>query len=187
MMLKSNTDKRSRLIEAAVMLTYRHGFGATSLADIAREADVPLGNIYYYFKTKDEIGEAIVERRLERFRAFTQRLSVLSPKERLEAFVQMTIESAPELAKSGCPVGTFCSEIHKGGGPLTEKASHLFAGTLDWMEAQFAGLGKGADSRKLAIHLLSALQGMSVLAHTLRDPGLVATEVEGLKEWLRGL
>jgi len=39
------------------------------LADIAREAEVPLGNVYYYFKTKDEIGEAIVELRLRSCRA----------------------------------------------------------------------------------------------------------------------
>ena len=45
-------------------MAYQNGFGATSLTDIAREAEVPLGNLYYYFKTKDEIGEAIVQLRL---------------------------------------------------------------------------------------------------------------------------
>src|SRR5258706_13900916 len=63
-MARTHIDKRSRLVSAAVGLAYRNGFVATSLADIAREAEVPLGNVYYYFKTKDEIGEAIVELRL---------------------------------------------------------------------------------------------------------------------------
>jgi AcrR family transcriptional regulator len=63
-MARTHIDKRSRLVSAAVGLAYQNGFGATSLADIAREAEVPLGNLYYYFKTKDEIGEAIVELRL---------------------------------------------------------------------------------------------------------------------------
>jgi AcrR family transcriptional regulator len=63
-MARTDIDKRSRLVSAAVGLAYQNGFGATSLADIAREAEVPLGNVYYYFKTKDEIGEAIVELRL---------------------------------------------------------------------------------------------------------------------------
>jgi AcrR family transcriptional regulator len=186
-MRKAEADKRSRLIEAAKMLTYRQGFGATSLADIAREAGVPLGNVYYYFKTKDEIGEAIVEHRLQEFRAFTQRLNELSPRARLEAFVQMTVENASELAKSGCPFGTFCSEIHKGSTVLSERASRLLAEPLDWMEAQFTALGKEAGSRKLAVHLLSALQGVSVLAHTFHDTGFVATEAEGLQDWLESL
>jgi hypothetical protein len=63
-MARTHIDKRSRLVSAAVGLAYQNGFGATSLADIAREAEVPLGNVYYYFKTKDDIGEAIVELRL---------------------------------------------------------------------------------------------------------------------------
>ena len=48
-------DKRSRLVGAAVGLAYQNGFGATSLADIAREAKVPLGNVYYYFKTRTRL------------------------------------------------------------------------------------------------------------------------------------
>src|SRR5277367_2099027 len=58
-MPRTKTDSRARLIEAAVKVTYQHGFETTALADIAEEARVPLGNVYYYFKTKDEIGEAI--------------------------------------------------------------------------------------------------------------------------------
>ena len=60
-------DKRTRLIEAAAKLVYERGFANTALSDIAREAEVPLGNIYYYFKTKAEIGEAIVAQQLAAF------------------------------------------------------------------------------------------------------------------------
>src|ERR1700756_2252903 len=72
-MARTHIDKRSRLVSAAVGLAYQNGFGATSLADIAREADVPLGNVYYYFKTKDDIGDAIVELRLAQLSAQRQR------------------------------------------------------------------------------------------------------------------
>jgi TetR/AcrR family transcriptional repressor of nem operon len=46
----------------------------------------------------------------------------------------------------------------------------LFAEALFWMEKQFEALGKGADSPGCAVHLLSATQGVSVLAHTFQDP-----------------
>jgi hypothetical protein len=55
------------------------------------------------------------------------------------------------------------------------------------MEKQFRELGKGAASRGMAVHLLSATQGVSVLAHTFLDPGLVEMEAARLKEWIRGL
>src|SRR5438132_13961630 len=82
-MARTHIDKRSRLVSAAVGLAYQNGFGATSLADIAREAEVPLGTVYYYFKTKDDIGDAIGELRLAQLCERRQRWhEVGSPKDR---------------------------------------------------------------------------------------------------------
>ena len=187
-MLKRKADSRTRLLQAAEKITYRQGFGSTALADIAEEARVPLGNIYYYFKTKDEIGGAIVEQRVSRFKKLLQELDKAdSPKERLCGFVQIKIKNREGLARSGCPVGTLCSELHKYGGVVAKKSTALFAEALAWMEAQFKALGKGADSRGLAVHLLSATQGVSVLAHTFHDPGMIEMEAARLKEWIRAL
>jgi AcrR family transcriptional regulator len=52
----------------ATKLAHGRGFRETSLADIAEAARVPVGNVYYYFKTKQELAEAAVERCLEEFR-----------------------------------------------------------------------------------------------------------------------
>jgi AcrR family transcriptional regulator len=184
----ANVDNRSRLIQAAVLMAYRHGFGKTTLADIAQEAKVPLGNVYYYFKTKEAIGEAIVEQRLQELeslrRAWDQ---ASSPKERLCACVQAVLANKNILASGGCPIGTLCSELHKDDGPLAKKARALFAAHLDWIEAQFRALGRGNSARGLAVHLLSALQGVSVLAHVVHDPNLVVIETARLKEWISGL
>jgi AcrR family transcriptional regulator len=187
-MSRLKTDSQTRLLEAAEEVTYRYGFENASLADIANAASVPLGNIYYYFKTKDEIGDAIVEHRLTRFRKMLQELDKAdSPKERLCGFVQLKIKNREGLAHGGCPVGTLCSELQKYGGPAAKKSRVLFATALEWMEAQFKAIGKGSDSRGLAVHLLSATQGVSVLAHTFRDPRLIEAEAGRLKKWIRGL
>jgi len=37
------------------------------------------------------------------------------------------------------------------------------------------------------VHLLSATQGVSVLAHTFHDPGLIDLEAARLKQWIREL
>src|SRR5260370_33886362 len=96
-MQKTKTDKRSRLIQTAVKLAYLHGFRTTSLADIAEAANVPVGNGYYYFKTKDEIGEAIVVQRLLELRTLQdQRGQRGSPKERLLGLIADTFNN-PDL------------------------------------------------------------------------------------------
>lgn len=187
-MPKSTADNRARLVQAAVKVTYRRGFGQAALADIAKEARIPLGNVYYYFKTKDEIGGAIVELRVSRFKRLLQELEKAdSPKERLCDFVDIKIRNREELARAGCPVGTLCSELQKHGGPVARKSTVLFAEALAWMEAQFQALGKAAESHGLAVHLLSATQGVSVLAHTFHDAGLIEMEAARLKEWIRSL
>src|SRR5258708_33195152 len=104
-MAKAQADKRARLIETAMKLAYKHGFRETSLADIAEAARVPVGNVYYYFKTKDELGEAVVERRLAEFRACREEMDRLSsPKERLFAFVESIHRNRAQLALGGCPL-----------------------------------------------------------------------------------
>ena len=187
-MPRIKTDKRSRLIQTAVKLAYRHGFRTTSLADIAQAAKVPLGNVYYYFKAKDEIGEAIVQQRLLEFRTLREQWNQRgSPRERLLACIENTFENRDLLARGGCPVGTLCSELHKEDGPLAKKATVLFSEPLGWIEDQFRTIGCGDASRKLATQLLSSLQGVSVLAHGSGDPELVAMETKRLKDWVRGL
>jgi AcrR family transcriptional regulator len=187
-MPKMKADNRTRLLQAAEKATYRYGFGSTAIADIAEAARIPLGNVYYYFKTKDEIGDAIVELRVSRFRRLLRELDKThSPAERLCGFVEIKIKNREGLARGGCPVGTLCSELQKHGGAAAKKSKVLFAEALAWMETQFEALGKGADSRGLAVHLLSATQGISVLAHTFHDPGLIEMEAARLKEWIRGL
>jgi AcrR family transcriptional regulator len=185
---KTKADSRTRLLVAAEKTTYLYGFGSASIADIAKQARVPLGNVYYYFKTKDEIGGAIVELRVSRFKNLLQDLSKAnSPKECLCGFVDIKIKNREALARSGCPVGTLCSELQKYGGAAAKKSRVLFAEALAWMEKQFEAIGKGADSRGLAVHLLSATQGVSVLAHTFHDPAMIAAEAERLKQWIRAL
>ena len=187
-MAKAETDKRTRLIETAMKMAYKRGFRESSLADIAEAADVPVGNVYYYFKTKDEISEAIIDLRVSRLAKLLQRLDRLnSPRKRLCGFVQVKIKNRRKLARLGCPVGTLCSELRKHGSPVAKKSSLLFAIALKWMEMQFRALGKGAESRRLAVHLLSATQGVSLLAHTFHDPELITMEAARLKAWIRGL
>jgi len=184
---KPQLDKRTRLIETAMKLAYRNGFRETSLADIAQAAHVPVGNVYYYFKTKEELGEAVVERRLAQFREFREEMDRLSsPKERLFAFVESIHGNREQLARGGCPLGGLCSELHKEGGALAKKSAALFTEPMGWLEEQFraAGHEHEEDARELSAHLFCAFQGMAAVAHAANDPDLVVMEVKRLKDWI---
>jgi AcrR family transcriptional regulator len=187
-MQTAQPDKRTRLIETAMKLAYRNGFRETSLADIAEAARVPVGNVYYYFKTKDELAEAVMERRLEEFcaaRAEWDRGS--SPKERLLAFVDSIQANREQLARGGCPLGGLCAELHREGGALAKKSATLFTEPIGWLQKQFRAAGHDKDSRELAMHLFSAWQGMAAVAYGANDPEVVVMEVRRLKNWINTL
>ena len=169
-------------------LAYQRGFRETSLADIAQAAQVPVGNVYYYFKTKDELGEAVVERRLKDFRAFREEMDRLgSPKERLFAFVDNIQRNREQLARGGCPLGSLCSELHRQGGALAKKSAALYSEPMAWLEEQFRAAGHKKDSRELAVHLFCAFQGMAAVAHGANDPDVAVMEARRLKDWLSTL
>jgi AcrR family transcriptional regulator len=181
-------DIRTRLIQAAVDLSYEHGFGNTALVDIAKKAKVPAGNVYYYFKTKEEIAEAIIERRLsELLEAQWQLGQLKNPRERLCGLISAWLKQQDQLAKFGCPIGTFCTELSKDGGKPAQKASRIFDGLLIWLTAQFREFCSKSEAHANAVHLLSALEGVTVLIHCTKNPNLVKLESERLSRWIRSL
>jgi AcrR family transcriptional regulator len=60
--LKAPDMERNRLhIEAAALRVFiRQGYHGTTIRDIAREADVSMGNIYNYYRTKEELYVSII-------------------------------------------------------------------------------------------------------------------------------
>lgn len=182
-------NKRERLVDAAAKLVHRQGFHRTTLAELAEDAHVPLGNVYYYFKTKTALGEALLDRYLAEYEALrTAWDEDPDPVMRLESFIEMTVRRKEVLARSGCPIGSLSSELHKDGGPLADCAARLFAEMLDWAAAQFRLLGQPrAEAHASAVHLLSAIEGASLLTHSFGDPKYITQESRRLREWIRSL
>lgn len=179
------TDKRARLIDAAKVLIHRLGFHLTTLADIAQEADVPLGNVYYYFKTKAAIGEAVIEKRAAEIVEYLQRLEENSdPFARLLSMLDFRTEELELIARYGCPVGGLCQELGKQGGPLADLAAKLLHDQINWAEIQFRAMGIGDKSADYALHLISSVQGIFLLTHTFKDPKLVSRQAIAVQEWL---
>lgn len=56
--------KKDTIEDAARELFIKQGFHATSMRDIAKRADVSLGNLYNYYETKESIFESIIDRYL---------------------------------------------------------------------------------------------------------------------------
>src|SRR6266851_4807838 len=53
---------RDQILNAASRLIHVQGYQSTSLDDVLRESGVGKGNFYYYFKSKEDLGYAIIDR-----------------------------------------------------------------------------------------------------------------------------
>ena len=177
--------KRERLVAAARELIYRQGVARTTLADIAQQADVPLGNVYYYFKTKDDIVGAVVDNRAAQLESTFAELERRhrSPKARLKALVAEFAERADATAQFGCPYGTLSSELAKRDGGSDPLGAPLMQIQLDWVEDQLRGMGR-RDAHDLAVELIAAYEGSTILASALGQPELMARQSRRLQRWI---
>ncbi|ASY34108.1 TetR/AcrR family transcriptional regulator [Streptomyces sp. CLI2509] len=181
-------DKRRRLTTEAARLLHERGVERTRLADVAEAADVPLGNVYYYFRTKDELVLAALSEHSAHLDELTGRLDRLpDPRDRLKALVEAWVDQREVAARHGCPTGTLAVELDKrADGTLDAEAGAVMRRLLEWAGQQFRALGlPGPDD--LAVTLVAAYQGMSLLANALRDPDIMARQGAGLLRWLDSL
>jgi TetR/AcrR family transcriptional repressor of nem operon len=174
-------------VNAARQVLYEQGVERATLADIAAAAEVPLGNVYYYFKTKDALVAAVIDSYRDGYDGLSAGFDQhQQPADRLKALVRLLTNRQDMMARYGCPVGSLSSELGKQEDELRAEAGTILAGLIDWAEVQFREMGRD-DARELGVALIAAYEGIALLAATLRDPGLIATEGARLDRWIDSL
>ncbi|WP_111412234.1 TetR/AcrR family transcriptional regulator [Billgrantia lactosivorans] len=177
---------REQIITAADDLFYRQGFEQTTFADIAEAVGISRGNFYYHFKTKGEILEAVIKRRLANTQDMLDQWEAESsePLERIRSFVRILIGNRGKIMRHGCPVGTLCAELAKLEHLQRDAANEVMTLFRNWLRRQFAALRHEADADVLAMHLLARSQGIALVANAYQEENFVDAEVEQLLDWL---
>lgn len=182
MLTKNN--KRERLIEAAQSLIHEQGYHRTTLADVATRSGVPLGNVYYYFKTKSDLAEPVLASRLQALAAQYRSWDELpDPRARLLAGVEMMMGTAEGIATHGCPVGSLCQELDKERSPLSIKANRILEEQIAWAAEQFRNLG-ATDPEGDGRELVARTQGAALVAHLLNDPAVLREQLQRVRQWI---
>ncbi|MCK5092252.1 MAG: TetR/AcrR family transcriptional regulator [Gammaproteobacteria bacterium] len=185
-MKQKGLQNRQRIIESANQLFYQRGYNQTSFSEIADVAEIPKGNFYYYFKSKDDLLAAVIDFRVESIQVMLDDWAreIEDPRARLKRTLKILIHSEEEILRYGCPMGSLNVELSKTQLSLQSKAVEMFDLLVNWITQQMKALGHEDDSRTLALHMLACMQGISMLTNVYSDSAFMRHEVTMLEQWL---
>jgi TetR/AcrR family transcriptional repressor of nem operon len=106
---------RNKILEVGSRIIHQKGFNNTGIQEILNEAGVPKGSFYFYFKSKEDFGLALIDEfeslvggHLASFLA----IDSLSPLERLKSFFSFFRNFfQEENCTKGCPIGNLSQEL----------------------------------------------------------------------------
>jgi TetR/AcrR family transcriptional repressor of nem operon len=186
---------RDQILNAAARLIHVQGYQSTSLDDVLRESGVGKGNFYYYFKSKEDLGYAIIDRITQ---AFVERSlgpafadTDADPVTQIHAFFDRVLE-AQRLRKcvGGCVMGNLASElsdVHEG---FRQRLASIFdLWRVHLAEAVSRGQARGrlradVDASRVAQFLVAGLEGSILLSKVTKDITVMERCVEELKRHL---
>lgn len=170
--------KRERLVQAAAECFREGGIRATTIKIIAERADVPIGNVYYYFKTKEDFASAVVAALSESSAKDYALWNELDVKEALEAYVKSALGSPAALSRHGGALESLAIDLARESSSALGRARELLAAEEEFVRRSFGRLDDQSESpnraKRLAQWLVTLVRGARAHAHLTGDARLVA-------------
>ncbi len=170
------SGKREQIVQAALHLYRSQSICRTSLKDVAEAANMPLGNLYYYFKSRDALLLAVLDSCERELHTLLARLESLAPRIWLAAYFDWLIQSAQERQSLSCPFGSLVTELRAIGEPAVSRGAEIVARYQTEVSARVAAL-EGPDPDAVFL----TVQGAHTVASMLDDPALFQRSIDRLR------
>lgn len=175
-------SKRQRLEDAAAQLFWSRGFAATSIADLAKQAEVPIGNVYYYFKSKRELADAVAHMFVQGSQAALDDIEARYPsgstsvqtiaRDRISAFFEMLEKSHMSRARAGCPIARSVTDFAEAAPKAARKSTEALTMLTAFLGRELTRAGH-PNGMMAAQQSIALWQGAIVLAHGANDPQIL--------------
>jgi len=158
-------EPRALLLDVALILFARHGIMETTLGAIAREAGVTPAMVHYYFKTRDQLLDVLIDERFVPLRAELGSLfanSEAEPADALRAFAEGLIAVAERLPWFAT---LWVREVISEGGLLRQRIAERFGDANQ--KASIERIERWQKEGKLNPHLEPSLLFVSLFGLTV--------------------
>jgi AcrR family transcriptional regulator len=177
MSAEPKTSTRDRFVAAASQLFQQQGFGATTVQQIARAGNVPIGSLYYYFPGgKEDLGRAAVTYGAAEFGEVLRQglASGSTPSAALSGCARLlAVRLEASGWSDGCPVATVALETVQRSEGLQGAAAAALQGWVKLVAGRLRELGVApARAQALATTTIALLEGGELMARVLgsREP-----------------
>ena len=194
---REGSSSRDAIIGAAARIMQIKGYHATSLDDVLRESDVGKGSFYHHFKSKEELGHALLDRIITSFVARTLDPCFSDPARSPLAQIQCFLDRIVELQREcncvgGCALGNLASElsdVHEG---FRARLAEVFSA---WRARLTQALDQARRRREVredclpepvAHFLVASLEGAILMAKVTKDIRVMEQCVGEIKRYLAG-
>lgn len=195
--MKKSQETRLQILQTAFQLIYGKGYRATSVDEIIAGTQVTKGAFYYHFKTKDEMGLAILNELLRP----TFAAQFITPLENTENALdsihdlvyRLLMEDTFMTVENGCPASNLTQEMAPWNAEFTNTLNEL---SKDWEQAiihavekdQTKGVIKpGTDAREVAVFVLSGYWGVRNLGKLENSRAVYEVFLKGLRSYFDSL
>lgn len=193
-----NPKAKMKLLDAAQQLMLERGYAATSVEDICRAAKLTKGSFFHYFKSKEELGKAVLERFCGCIHEQIRQCCCGcgqggDPLKRVYRHVEFAVEVSRDPATQGCLLGKLAQELsqtHPEIRTMCEDGfgqwAKLFKEDLDAARAKYVPRKK-VDTQSLAEHFIAVCEGSQILAKVKGDRKVMERSLNHFKQYLESV
>jgi AcrR family transcriptional regulator len=169
-------DPRQRIVAGAADMIRRRGLNATSVRDLAKHAQAPLGSTYHYFPGgKEQLATEAVQLAGDLVARILRRELAAGPAAGLRAFLALwrDVVTGSDF-RAGCPVLAVSIEDGAEGDPtpVVAAAADVFATWRSLLAESLRAHGvERPEAGQLATLVVAAVEGAVVMCRATRSAG----------------
>jgi TetR/AcrR family transcriptional repressor of nem operon len=181
-------ESKERLLAAAKELVLAHGYAGMRVDAVCEKAGLTKGSFYHFFKSKEEIGIAILEWSMMKggeILANGPYTGISDPVERAFGFLEHVEHSSAALWANGCILASFSMELADTSDRLNQVVVAMFTQVIDYFAASFEPVAERwpelPSAKELANEYLALLEGSIIFARVYRDSSRISSALRAFR------
>ena len=198
-MLQGVDNTREKILQIAEALVYEKGFSGTSLNDIVSAANLTKGAFFHHFRSKDDLGRALVARYARNdfaiLNAIAERARALADDPLQEALLNLKLFEewlqGLDSPLAGCMYTSFThqrelfdAETHRFIADSLNDWRAIYETVFDRVIAERKPAIEGVTAKALAELLLSVIEGGILLSRALEDRDFLVRQCRQVRNYI---